>query len=64
MDDQTESSGERVLPGKPLNSGFESGRADGAQLPEVAAERVREKMRSVDEARARAAKDSRTAYVG
>ena len=63
-DDQTEFSEGKVLPGRPLSTGFESGRADGARLSDVAAERVRQKMRSVDEARARAAQDSRTAYVG
>ncbi len=51
-------------PGTPLRTGFESGREGGAQLSEDAKQRVLYKMRSVDEARARAAKDSRTAYVG
>jgi hypothetical protein len=51
-------------PGKPLQTGFEAGRKDRTRLSDEAKQRVLEKMHSVDEARARAAEDSRTAYVG
>jgi hypothetical protein len=63
-DDQTGSPEQPGPPGTPLRTGFESGRRDGAELSDDAKQRVIEKMRSVDEARARAAEDSRTAYVG
>jgi hypothetical protein len=63
-DDQTDGSERPGPPGSPLATGFESGRKDAARLSDDAKRRVLEKMRSVDEARARAAKDSRTAYVG
>ena len=63
-DDQTETNDRPRPPGNPLRTGFESGRKDTGRLSDDATQRVLEKMRSVDEARARAAKDSRTAYVG
>lgn len=63
-DDQTDSAERLGPPGTPLRTGFEAGRKDGARLSDDAKARVLEKMRSVDEARARAAEDSRTAYVG
>jgi hypothetical protein len=61
MDDDIDNATE--APGTPLKTGFETGRIRRVRLSAAAAERVLEKMRSVDEARARAAKDSRTAYV-
>lgn len=52
-------------PGEPLVSGFTPGEnRRGARLSAAAQTRVLNKMRSVDEARMRAAKDSRTSYVG
>lgn len=52
-------------PGEPLISGFTfGGKRRGARLSRDAQTRVLNKMRSVDEARMRAAKDSRTSYVG
>ena len=53
-----------ALPGTPLRTGFEEGRARRVRLSAAARERILDKMRSVDEARALAAKDSRTAYLG
>lgn len=63
-DDETDAPDRPVPPGTPLHTGFEAGRKDGARLSDDAKARVLKKMRSVDEARARAAEDSRTAYVG
>lgn len=63
-DDQNEISEQPGPPGTPLRTGFETGRQDRARLSDDARERVLEKMHSVDAARARAAEDSRTAYVG
>ena len=63
-DYQNESSERPDPPGTPLRTGFETGRKNGAQLSDDAKQRVFEKMCSVDAARARAAEDSRIAYVG
>jgi len=63
-DDENETSERPEPPGTPLRTGFESGRKGTALLSYEAKQRVLEKMNSVDEARARAAEDSRTAYVG
>jgi hypothetical protein len=62
MDDDLDSATEP--PGTALRTGFETGRVRRVGLSPAAEQRVLDKMRSVDEARARAAKDSRTAYVG
>ena len=62
--EQSDTSERPAPPGSPLRTGFESGRKDRGRLSEDAKQRVLKKMRSVDEARAKAAKDSRTAYVG
>lgn len=63
-DDETDAPDRPAPPGTPLRTGFEAGRKGGARLSDDAKARVLKKMRSVDEARARAAEDSRTAYVG
>lgn len=63
-DDQADIPERPAPPGSPLLTGFEAGRKDGARLSDDAKQRVLDKMHSVDEARARAAEDSRTAYVG
>lgn len=63
-DNETDSPDRPAPPGTPLRTGFEVGRTNGAQLSDDAKARVLRKMQSVDEARARAAEDSRTAYVG
>ena len=56
-----------TLPGEPMGSGFRFRPARAVpqgSLSGDARRRVIEKMDSVDEARLRAAKDSRTAYIG
>ncbi len=65
MDDHTAPDHDgSTLPGTPLRTGFENGRIRRVRLSAEARQRVLDKMRSVDEARALAAKDSRTAYLG
>lgn len=66
VDDDTPKVNEApALPGTPLASGFLSGAGRrGARLSPEAQARVLDKMKSVDQARFRAAQDSRTAYVG
>lgn len=57
----------RALPGVALQSGFSfrpSRAVAEARLSEPARERVLAKMKSVDEARLRAAREGQTAYVG
>ena len=67
MDDSTPDEASEVLPGEPLESGFEFRPARAvpeARLSDDARERVLRKMESVDKARLRAAQEGHTAYVG
>lgn len=56
-----------MLPGKPLDSGFNyrpTSKVKGATLSAEGRAEVLHKMASVDRARLRAAEESHTAYVG